>query len=380
MTSIAVVAHSRKKLGGGLTELRSVLARAGIDDPLWFEVPKSKYAPKCVRKAIDQGADLLFVWGGDGMVQRCIDAVGTDPVVLAILPAGTGNLLAHNLDIPIDLEQAVEVGLHGARRTIDVGRVNGDRFAVMAGTGLDALMIRDADRAMKDRFGRAAYVWTGAKHLKMQPFRARIEVDGTLWFDGKAGCILVGNVGKVLGGVEAFDDVSPEDGLLELGVITAKGVTQWTRALVRTAVGSADRSKFVQTTKAKKIKVELDRKMPYELDGGDEKPADRLKIKVEPAAVTICVPGGGDMSVARLVPETWELSGDDARETLLRTGRRQLVRDAFVRFRAVRRLQSRAVAGVRDLAAARAGCDPAGRARRGAGRHRSERIDRPHHQ
>jgi diacylglycerol kinase family enzyme len=59
---------------------------------------------------------------------------------------------------------------------------------------------------------------------------------------------------------------------------------------VRTAVGSADRSKFVQTTKAKKIKVELDRKMPYELDGGDEKPADRLKIKVEPAAVTICVP------------------------------------------------------------------------------------------
>jgi YegS/Rv2252/BmrU family lipid kinase len=290
MTSIAVVAHSRKKLGAGLTELRSVLARAGIEDPLWFEVPKSKYAPKCVRKAIDQGADLLFVWGGDGMVQRCIDAVGTDPVVLAILPAGTGNLLAHNLEIPIDLEQAVEVGLHGARRTIDVGRVNGDRFAVMAGTGLDALMIRDADRALKDRFGRAAYVWTGAKHLKMQPFRARIEVDGTLWFDGKVGCILVGNVGKVLGGVEAFDDVSPEDGLLELGVITAKGVTQWTRALVRTAVGTADRSKFVQTTKAKKIKVELDRKMPYELDGGDEKPVDRLKIRVEPAAVTICVP------------------------------------------------------------------------------------------
>ena len=78
-----------------------------------------------------------------------------------------------------------------------------------------------------------------------------------MWFDGKVGCILVGNVGKVLGGVEAFDDVSPEDGLLELGVITAKGVTQWTRTLVRTAVGSADRSKFVQTTKAKKIKIKL---------------------------------------------------------------------------------------------------------------------------
>ena len=290
MTSVAVIAHARKKLGGGLVELRRVLAEHGVDDPAWFEVPKSKFAPDCVREAIDGGANLLFVWGGDGIVQRCIDAVGTAPVVLAILPAGTGNLLARNLEIPIDLAQAVEVGLHGAHRTIDVGRVNGERFAVMAGTGLDALMIRDADRAMKDRFGRAAYVWTGAKNIKMPPFRARIDVDGTPWFDGKAGCILVGNVGKVLGGVEAFDDVSPEDGLLELGVITAKGVTQWTRALVRTAVGSADRSKFVQTTKAKKIKIKLDRKMPYELDGGDEKPVDRLKIRIEPAAVTICVP------------------------------------------------------------------------------------------
>jgi diacylglycerol kinase (ATP) len=290
MTSVAVIAHARKTLGGGLTELRSTLADAGVEDPMWFEVPKSKFAPACVERALDDGADLLFIWGGDGMVQRCIDAVGTAPVTLAILPAGTGNLLAHNLGIPIDLAAAVEVGLHGAHRTIVVGRVNGERFAVMAGTGLDALMIRDAGRTMKDRFGRAAYVWTGAKNLKMPPFRARIDVDGTPWFDGKAGCILVGNVGKVLGGVEVFDDVSPEDGLLELGVITAKGVTQWTRALVRTAVGSADKSKFVQTTKAKKIKVRLDRKMPYELDGGDEKPVDRLKIRIEPAAVTICVP------------------------------------------------------------------------------------------
>ena len=115
------------------------------------------------------------------------------------------------------------MALHGARRTIDVGRVNGERFAVMAGTGLDALMIRDADRALKDRFGRAAYVWTGAKHLRLRPFRAKIDVDGTRWFDGTTGCILVGNVPKVFGGIEAFDDASPEDGRLELGVVTAKG-------------------------------------------------------------------------------------------------------------------------------------------------------------
>jgi YegS/Rv2252/BmrU family lipid kinase len=290
MTSVAVVAHAGKSLGGGLAELRNLLAHAGIDEPAWFEVPKSKFAPDCVREAIDGGADLLFVWGGDGMVQRCIDAVGDAPVAIAILPAGTGNLLAHNLGIPIDLERAVDVGFHGARRTIDVGAVNGERFAVMAGTGLDALMIRDVNREQKNRFGRAAYVWTGAKHLRSEPFTAKIEVDGHRWFKGPAGCVLVGNVNKVLGGVEVFDDANPEDGQLELGVVTAKGMVQWLRALARTAVGSADRSKFVQTTKARKIRVQLDRKMPYELDGGDKKPRKRLKIDVVPAAVTVCVP------------------------------------------------------------------------------------------
>ena len=71
---VAVVAHQQKVLGGGLPELRRQLASAGIDDPAWFEVPKSKKAPKRVRQAIDEGAELLLVWGGDGMVQRCIDA------------------------------------------------------------------------------------------------------------------------------------------------------------------------------------------------------------------------------------------------------------------------------------------------------------------
>jgi YegS/Rv2252/BmrU family lipid kinase len=290
MTTVAVVAHAGKTLGGGLSELRRVLADAGVVDPAWYEVPKSKYAPKGVRRALDDGADLLFVWGGDGMVQRCIDAVGDAPVVIAILPAGTGNLLAHNLGIPIDLAQAVDVGFHGARRSIDVGSMNGERFAVMAGTGLDALMIRDVSRTMKRRLGRAAYVWTGAKHLRSKPFTAKIDVDGHRWFKGSAGCVLVGNVSKVLGGVEVFDDASPDDGLLDLGVVTAKGMVQWLRALARTAVGSADRSPFVQTTKAHTIKVKLDRKVPYELDGGDKVANKQFKIQVQPAAVTVCVP------------------------------------------------------------------------------------------
>ena len=66
MTSVGVVAHGGKELDGGLPELRKTLASYGIGDPPWREVPKSKYVPEHVGDLIDEGVDLLFVWGGDG--------------------------------------------------------------------------------------------------------------------------------------------------------------------------------------------------------------------------------------------------------------------------------------------------------------------------
>src|SRR3954470_19760086 len=67
--TVAVIAHQKKSLGGGLDELRRLLADEGVGKLLWYEVPKSKKAPKQVRKALKEGADLVLVWGGDGMVQ-----------------------------------------------------------------------------------------------------------------------------------------------------------------------------------------------------------------------------------------------------------------------------------------------------------------------
>jgi diacylglycerol kinase family enzyme len=292
MSQVAVVANSRKVLAGGLSELRRVLADVGITDPLWYEVTKSKQAPKRTRLAIEGGADLIYVWGGDGMVQQVIDATDGSGVVIAILPAGTANLLATNLGIPTDLRAAVELGIHGARRALDLGVVNGERFAVMAGTGLDALMIRDASRSAKEHFGRVAYLFTGAKHLRDDRVRARIKIDGAKWFKGPMSCVLFGNVGSLFGGVTVFEDAEPDDGRLEVGLVTASSASQWARALVATATGHAPASPFVQITTAHKVDVRLQRAVPFELDGGDRPATRRLRIKVQPKAVTICVPKG----------------------------------------------------------------------------------------
>jgi diacylglycerol kinase family enzyme len=294
MTTVAVVAHTRKHLGGGLAELRSVLLAHGIDDPLWYEVPKSKRAPDQVRAALEAGADLVFVWGGDGMVQRCADVLAGTGAALAILPAGTANLLASNLGIPKDVEAAVRIGLARHHRILDVGKVNGERFLVMAGVGFDALMIRDADRDLKDRVGRAAYLWTGARHIRQDAVGVQVVVDGTTWFHGDATCVLVGNVGTIMGGITAFEAARPDDGRLEVGVVTATGVLQWSRVIARLITGKARNTPLVELTSGTKIDITLDEKRPYELDGGARTATRRLKVRIEPAALPVCTPTGVD--------------------------------------------------------------------------------------
>ena len=291
MTTVAVVAHLKKTFGGGLDELRrQITGQPGVDRLLWYEVKKSRKAGKKVRKALDDGADVLFVWGGDGMVQRCADAAANRKVDLAIVPAGTANLLAGNLGIPRDIEAAVQIGLHGERRRLDLGQVNGEHFAVMAGAGFDAAMIADADRSMKRRAGRLAYVATAVRHVRDRPSRVRIAVDGVDWFDGKATCVLFGNVGTITGGIPAFDAAEPDDGWLDVGVCTARGAIEWSRTLGRMVAGRAADSRFVRTTRAKAVDVRLSEPMTYELDGGARDSVKRLKASVVPAAITVRVP------------------------------------------------------------------------------------------
>jgi diacylglycerol kinase (ATP) len=290
VTSVGVLAHSAKTLGGGLEELRKTLGAHEINDPAWYEVLKSRRVPAQVRKLMNEGVELIFVWGGDGTVQRVIDTVAGASVALAILPAGTANLFATNLGIPKDLEEAVTIGLTGARRQLDVGQVNGEHFGVMAGTGLDALMIRDADAGLKDRVGRFAYVWTGAKNVRQAPVKMRVKVDGSMWFKGEASCLLVGNVGHVMGGFAAFPDARPDDGRLNIGVVTASGAMDWVRTLSRSAIGGVEGSPFVETTSGEVFDVQLDKAIPYELDGGVRKKSKRLRFKVKPEAIAVCVP------------------------------------------------------------------------------------------
>jgi len=286
---VAVLAHSTKTLGGGLPELRRVLDAAGIHNPVWIELAKSKQVAGEVERVLRRGVELIIAWGGDGMVQRCLDAIGDAKVRVAVIPAGTSNLLASSLGIPKDIEAAVQVALHGAQRRLDVGRFDGERFAVMPGAGFDAEMIRDADRSRRASAVRpmcSAAPATLARRASRpgSTSTARAGTGGrraACWWQTSASCSAASS---------CFDDAAPDDGLLDLGVVTADGRLQMARTVLRTALGGVEKSPFIRTTKARTVRVRLDRKVRYELDGGDRRKTKSFKISVEPAAVTICVP------------------------------------------------------------------------------------------
>jgi diacylglycerol kinase (ATP) len=292
MATLGVLVHEKKVLGDGIGELRSLLAEAGEPEPLWRQVDKSKKAPKQVRKMLSKGVDRLLVWGGDGTVRRCVDTIVAEDadVELAILPAGTANLLARRMDVPIDLPGALDVALRGRTRRIDVGMINGEAFCLMAGTGFDALLIRDADDEKKDRLGPVAYVRAALGNLDMIGTDVKVTVDGNPWFEGQAACVLVGNTGRTLGGLDVLPDARPDDGVLDVGVISASSRLDWVRVGARAVVGKADRSPLMETTQGTRFRIRLARPLPWELDGGDRSERRSFDVRILPSRLAVRVP------------------------------------------------------------------------------------------
>lgn len=236
--------------------------------------------------AVDGGAHIVVACGGDGTVRACLAPLANTTTALGIVPLGTGNLLAANLGITAGLRAGEGVG-RGPKRQIDLGRLNGEAFAVMAGSGFDALMIRDASDTLKSRVGTVAYVLSGARHLRADLVHTKVTVDGEAWFEGRTTMVLVGNFGEVSAGIEIFPDAKPDDGVLDVAVMSPSTLREWASIAWRLLRRKPQRFDLARRAQGSSIIVEHDEARPYELDGEDRDPAKRLEFGIEPRALII---------------------------------------------------------------------------------------------
>lgn len=248
-------------------------------------------AKALAEQAIREGVDLIAVSGGDGTVMEVLSAlVGTD-IPVAVLPAGTGNLLSANLGIPMSVPEAVEVALSGESYRLDLARTaDGRYFAIMGGMGLDGQVIQEADRAAKNRLGIFAYFWAAVKNLGRRRTRVWIRLDNRRLIRRRVKSVLIANMGKLTGGLEAIPTAAPNDGRLDVSIVNVTTMGGWFRLLWYTLLGRAHDAPELEVYQAQRVRIHSLHSEPVQFDGEDGGRRHDLLVRVVPGAVRILLP------------------------------------------------------------------------------------------
>ncbi|MEU7062497.1 diacylglycerol kinase family protein [Streptomyces sp. NPDC046161] len=309
---VVVVRHPHgcgEELAG---RVRGVLRRHGYADQVWTPTSAEEPAGALACLVAEADTGLVVVCGGDGTVRACADVVSGTGIALAVVPCGTGNLLARNLRLPSDPAAALEAALSGETARIDVGRVRGDGlepvlFTVMAGAGFDAAMVGDASERVKERLGWAAYVLSAVRHLGDPRMRLSVRLDGGAVLERRARMVVIGNVGTLQGGLPLLPDARPDSGRLEVVLLDPRGARGWLAAAghigSRMLPGRATRASggprgargavaggALEYFSAVRVDIRFAKPQPRELDGDVVGSGTRLTAEVEPGALRICLP------------------------------------------------------------------------------------------
>jgi YegS/Rv2252/BmrU family lipid kinase len=290
-------------------------AESGWGETRWFETSEDDWGQGATRRALDAGADVVIAAGGDGTVRAVAEGLRDSGVPIALLPSGTGNLLARNLNLPLNsIEDSIEAAFTGADRTIDLGiaeitRPDGTTeenvFLVMAGLGLDAKMIAMTDSKLKKAVGWLAYVDAGVRALpSLKPIRLRYSVDDGAERQLSVHTILIGNCGTLPGGILLIPDAKPDDGLLDIAALRPQGKFGWLRVwnkvtwengvLRKSAVGRKiiDLSKDVKDVtyfQAHSLRISVSAPQEFQLDGDEFGEAQSVRTWVNAGALTVKV-------------------------------------------------------------------------------------------
>jgi YegS/Rv2252/BmrU family lipid kinase len=271
--------------------VETFMSRAGWDAPLWLETTQDDPGVGMCAKAVAEKVDVVFVAGGDGTVMAAATGLAGTDVPMAILPLGTGNLLARNIGLPLDDEAAaLRIGIDGRTRPIDVGAIEGKKFVVMAGIGFDAAIMRDAPEGLKKKVGWPAYVVSATKHLRGRGIPVTVTVDDGEPVQLRVRTVLVGNVGKLQGGIPLLPDAEPDDGVLDVAIIAPRNVLDWARVAGRVVRRADVPDRRMERLRGKHIVIEATRSEPRQLDGDLIEDGRTMDIRVEPGALGVRVP------------------------------------------------------------------------------------------
>ena len=270
--------------------------KTGWDDAIWLATPAEDPGPAITAEVVSADVDRVIAAGGDGTIRIVADRLAGSGIPMAVVPVGTGNLLARNLDIPLTEPEALAVAFGQHTRQVDLVKLTVDglpseHFAVIAGLGVDAMIMDETNPDLKDAIGPGAYFVAAAKALGRTPIHMWITLDDHRPQHRYAMICAIGNVGELAGNLTLIPQASPDDGKLDVYVASPRRLVHWLRVVLRLLTLRPRRDDRVDQWQGRQVEVRLRHPDPYQLDGDVIGDCRSLRAEVAPKALTVCVPG-----------------------------------------------------------------------------------------
>jgi diacylglycerol kinase (ATP) len=292
-------ASANGKTGKRWPEMARAAHTAGLRGDAIFSERPGQLA-QLARDAVDDGATLLVVVGGDGTVHEVVNGIaGREGVELALIPRGTGWDFARTHEIPKRLAEALRIALEGTARPFDLGRATYQAdggtaaawFANMASVGMSGAVAAKANSTTKALGAKTSYLLAlGAVFARWHNVRLRVVVDEERREGLMEDAIVA--VGRYLaGGMKITPDAKPDDGLFEVLLIGDVTKTELVRVMPKIYRGTHLPHPKGEVLQGRAVSIEADEPMPIQLDG--EQPGTTpARFELVPAAVRLRVPGG----------------------------------------------------------------------------------------
>ncbi|WGW11222.1 diacylglycerol kinase family protein [Saxibacter everestensis] len=308
----AVVINPLKSEGHGLrATVEAVCRQEGWAAPLWLETTADDPGSGQTQQAIDQGVDVVIAAGGDGTVRTVAEQLAGTDIPLGILPLGTGNLLARNLDFTLTRnEWAIRVALWGRDRRIDVARAQmapdldeSHVFLVIAGLGFDAAVMAGTSSDLKKKVGWWAYLDAGMRNLSGKRARVELQIDDEPPFRRRVRTVLGGNCGKLPGGIELMPDAKIDDGLLDVMSVAPRGIVGWFGVAARVLGRQRRGLPIVEHFQGRSVHIQSEETLEVQLDGDPIGSTHNLTMFIDEGALLVRVPTPEQQRQMR--PQMW---------------------------------------------------------------------------
>ncbi|MBU8866358.1 diacylglycerol/lipid kinase family protein [Paenarthrobacter aromaticivorans] len=274
---------------------------AGWDSPKFFETTVEDPGYGQSRQALEDGADVVLACGGDGTVRVVAESLAHKGVAMGLIPLGTGNLLARNVDLDVnDIADCIQIALFGHQRFIDTasmaidngitGESSTHTFLVIAGMGLDAEVLGDTKEDLKKSVGWLAYTEAGVRHLPGRRKRVTITMDDQPEQARKIRSVLFANCGLIPGGIDFIPEAMIDDGMLDIVVMSPRSALGWIAMYAKILFKHKRNLPVMNFYRSGKVTIRSQEPMATQLDGDPAGEATEVTVQVQPGSLLVRVP------------------------------------------------------------------------------------------